>query len=108
MYVTAQFSYLNGLFLDLTGRNDWSSALPKKNNSYFYPSASLSAVLTDLFDIRSNILTFAKVRTSTSMVRRDLEPYSDGFQLYHFSRVGGNSTATANNNYPNPDIKPEK
>ena len=108
MYVTAQFSYLNGLFLDLTGRNDWSSALPKKNNSYFYPSASLSAVLTDLFDIRSNILTFAKVRTSTSMVRRDLEPYQTASNFIISQGWGGNSTATANNNYPNPDIKPEK
>ena len=108
LYVTAQFSYLNGLFLDLTGRNDWSSALPKKNNSYFYPSASLSAVLTDLFDIRSNILTFAKVRTSTSMVRRDLEPYQTASNFIISQGWGGNSTATANNNYPNPDIKPEK
>ena len=107
LYVTAQFSYLNGLFLDLTGRNDWSSALPKKNNSYFYPSASLSAVLTDLFDIRSNILTFAKVRTSTSMVRRDLEPYQTASNFIISQGWGGNSTATANNNYPNPDIKPE-
>ena len=108
LYATAQFSYLNGLFLDLTGRNDWSSALPKKNNSYFYPSASLSAVLTDLFNIKSNILTFAKVRTSTSMVRRDLEPYQTASNFIISQGWGGNSTATANNNYPNPDIKPEK
>ncbi len=108
LYATAQFSYLNGLYLDLTGRNDWSSALPKKNNSYFYPSASLSAILSDLFDIKSDVLTFAKVRTSASMVRRDLEPYQTASNFIISQGWGGNSTATANNNYPNADIKPEK
>ena len=53
---------------------DRSSALPKKNNSYFYPSASLSAVLTDLFDIRSNILTFAKEMCIRDSSRRELAP----------------------------------
>ncbi|WP_321331036.1 SusC/RagA family TonB-linked outer membrane protein [uncultured Bacteroides sp.] len=108
-YGTTQFSYKNGLFLDLTGRYDYSSALPKENNSYFYPSASLSAVLTDLFPvIKSNILSFVKLRGSTSMVRRDLEPYQTSANYIISQGWGGNSVATANNNYPNSDIKPEK
>ena len=37
------------LSLDLTARNDWSSTLPKQNNSFFYPSANLSFVISDLF-----------------------------------------------------------
>lgn len=108
LYATAQFRYLNGLYLDLTGRNDWSSALPVKNNSYFYPSASFSAIITDLFNIESPILSFAKVRASSSMVRRDLEPYQTASNFIISQGWGGNSTATANNNYPNPDIRPEK
>ena len=108
LYGSIQLDYRRWAFLNITGRNDWSSTLPVDNNSYFYPSASLSAVLTDLFDIRSNILTFAKVRTSTSMVRRDLEPYQTASNFIISQGWGGNSTATANNNYPNPDIKPEK
>lgn len=108
LYATAQFSYRDALYLDLTGRNDWSSALPKKNNSYFYPSASLSAVLTDLFNISSHTLSFAKVRTSASMVRRDLEPYKTSSNFMISQGWGGNSNATANNNYPNANIKPEK
>lgn len=108
LYGTAQFSYLNSIFLDLTGRNDWSSALPKQNNSYFYPSASLSIILTDLLHIQSDWLSFVKVRASSSMVRRDLEPYQTASNFIISQGWGGNSQATANNNYPNPDIKPEK
>lgn len=108
LYATAQFRFFNGLYVDLTGRNDWSSALPKQNNSYFYPSGSVSAILTDLFDIRSRYLSFAKVRASSSMVRRDLEPYQTASNFVIQQGWGGNSTATANNNYPNPDIRPEK
>ncbi len=108
-YGTTQFSYKNGLFLDLTGRYDYSSALPINNNSYFYPSASLSAVLTDLFPaIKNNVLSFVKLRTSTSMVRRDLEPYQTSANYIISQGWGGNSVASANNNYPNSDIKPEK
>lgn len=108
LYGTMQFSYKNGIFLDLTGRNDWSSALPKKNNSYFYPSAALSMVITDFFGIQHKWLSFAKVRVSGSMVRRDLEPYQTASNFIISQGWGGNSQATANNNYPNPEIKPEK
>ena len=56
VFGTANFSYKNFLFLDFTGRNDWSSTLPIDNNSYFYPSASLSFILTDALGIQSNVL----------------------------------------------------
>ena len=108
LYATAQFSYLNSIFLDLTGRNDWSSALPKQNNSYFYPSASLSIILTDLLNIQSKWLSFIKLRASSSMVRRDLDPYQTTSNFIISQGWNGNSQATANNNYPNSNIKPEK
>ena len=44
VFATANFGYKNWIFLNLTGRNDWSSTLPTDNNSYFYPSACLSFV----------------------------------------------------------------
>lgn len=108
LYFTAQLNYRNSIFLDITGRNDWSSALPKNNNSYFYPSAALSAVLTDLFNIKSDVLTFAKLRAGTSLVRRDLEPYQTSTNFVVSQGWGGNTVASANNNYPNPDIRPEQ
>ncbi|AWV99242.1 SusC/RagA family TonB-linked outer membrane protein [Arcticibacterium luteifluviistationis] len=75
MYGSFQFGYLNSLFLDLTARNDWSSTLPNGNNSYFYPSASVSAVFTDLWDINSSVLSFGKLRASWAQVGNDADPY---------------------------------
>jgi TonB-linked SusC/RagA family outer membrane protein len=75
LYGTAQLRFLNAIFLDLTARNDWSSTLPADNNSYFYPSASLSGVISDLIDLQSDILSFAKVRASWAQVGADTEPY---------------------------------
>ncbi len=108
LYGTAQVGYRNAVFLDLTGRNDWSSALPRQNNSYFYPSASLSFVASDILGIRSPALSFLKLRTSVSSVRRDLEPYQTAANFQVTQGWGGTTVAVHNNNYPNSDIRPEK
>jgi len=70
----AQVAYNNYLYLDITARNDWSSALPSNNRSYFYPSASLSAILSDMFSLPKQI-SFLKVRGSWAQVGNDTEPY---------------------------------
>jgi len=75
LFGSAQVGFDNALFLDITARNDWSSTLPTDGNSFFYPSIALSAVLTDLFDIRSNVLSFAKIRASAAAVGSDGDPY---------------------------------
>ena len=75
LFGTANFSWKNALFLDLTARNDWSSTLPSNARSYFYPSASVSGVITELFDIKSDILTFGKLRASYAQVGNDATPY---------------------------------
>ncbi|TDB65964.1 SusC/RagA family TonB-linked outer membrane protein [Arundinibacter roseus] len=75
LFAAANFGWRNMLFLDLTARNDWSSTLPTSAQSYFYPSASVSAVVTDLLNVQSDILTFAKVRASLAQVGNDADPY---------------------------------
>ena len=75
LFAATQFGFKNYLFLDLTARNDWSSTLPAGNNSYFYPSVSLSAVITDMLDTQSDVLSFAKVRASWAQVGNDAPPY---------------------------------
>jgi TonB-linked SusC/RagA family outer membrane protein len=75
LFGTANFSWRNSVFLDLTARNDWSSTLPSNARSYFYPSASLSAVVTELINVKSDILTFGKVRASYAQVGNDATPY---------------------------------
>jgi TonB-linked SusC/RagA family outer membrane protein len=70
--------YNDYLFLNVTGRNDWTSTLAEGNNSYFYPAVGLSFVLTDAVDaLRNNlILSFAKATISNSTVYNDLAAYA--------------------------------
>lgn len=74
IFADVTFSYRDYLFLNATGRNDFSSSLPVNNNSYFYPSVSTSIILTDAFNIQSDILTFAKLRGSFAKVAKDATP----------------------------------
>ncbi|WP_372746245.1 SusC/RagA family TonB-linked outer membrane protein [Lutibacter sp.] len=83
------FGYNNYLFLNLAGRNDWTSTLNPDNNSYFYPSVGVSFVFTDAIEALQNndILSYGKITFSNSTVYSDLDPYrineayfqSDGF-----------------------------
>ncbi len=75
LYAAASFGYKNFLYLDVTGRNDWSSTLPVENNSYFYPSLSTSIVLSELLDLTESPLSFAKLRASWAQVGNDTDPY---------------------------------
>ena len=68
-------SWRNMIFLDVTGRNDWSSTLAPGNNSYFYPSVSGSVILSDLLHIDTPMVNFLKVRASWANVGNDTSPY---------------------------------
>jgi len=71
VYANAQVGYKSMLYLDVTGRNDWSSTLPDK--SYFYPSVGLSAIISEM--VKPDWLDFGKVRLSYAMVGNDVDPY---------------------------------
>ncbi len=75
VYGEFRAAYKNLAYLTVTGRNDWSSTLPKDNRSYFYPSVSGSFVFTELLP-KNSILTFGKVRASWAQVGKDADPYS--------------------------------
>lgn len=75
VYAFAQFGYKNFAFIDVTGRNDWSSTLPMDNNSYFYPSVSGSFIFTDAADLNLPWFTYGKVRASWAQVGSDTDPY---------------------------------
>ena len=62
------FEFWNSVFLGFTARNDWVSTLAVKNNSFFYPSVSLSGVISDLVDVSGLQVSFLKLRTSWSRV----------------------------------------
>ncbi|MFC5412661.1 SusC/RagA family TonB-linked outer membrane protein [Larkinella bovis] len=74
-YGQVSLGYQNYLFLELSGRVDQSSTLPKSSNTYFYPAASVSFVPTDAFKLNSDVLSYAKVRASIARVGRDADPY---------------------------------
>jgi TonB-linked SusC/RagA family outer membrane protein len=73
-YGDLTLGWKNYLFLNLTARNDWSSTLPPNQNSFFYPSASLSYILSDHLNI-PDFFSFAKLRASYAGTGRDTRPY---------------------------------
>jgi len=75
-YAQATLGFKNYLFLTVGGRNDVSSTLAPGKNSYFYPSSNLAFVLTDAFDIKSDFLSFAKLRASYGETGSDTDPYN--------------------------------
>ncbi len=105
LYGSAQFALKEFLFLDVTARNDWSSTLPADNRSFFYPSVGLTAIVTDMFDIKSNTLSFLKLRGSYAEVGNDTDPYLLSNQLNYYGFNGGvvQSSTLLNN----PNLKPE-
>ncbi|MGC1630756.1 MAG: TonB-dependent receptor, partial [Gelidibacter sp.] len=111
IYGTFQVNYDGFLFVDFTGRNDWSSTLSEENRSFFYPSISTSFVFTDMMRKAGSELpgwlTFGKIRASYATVGNDLEPY----KLYNSYWIGndenGNTTAGTNNTLFNPNLKSE-
>lgn len=123
-YVDASFDFRNYLFLNVTGRNDWSSTLPVSNNSYFYPSASVSFVLSEAFQnwgiVKNDILSYAKIRANFANVGSDEDPYQLAFtynpltqatDIYTFNilyPIGGASAFGATNVLPPTNLKPQQ
>lgn len=108
------------LFLELTGRNDWSSTLPAGNNSFFYPSASLGFVFTELDGLRGgDVLSFGKIRLSAAQVGKDPgafvtksfsvpTTYPDGYTTGISFPYDGKGGFTMDYVLGNPNLKPEK
>lgn len=110
VFGSAQLAWKEYLSLDLTARNDWSSTLPKQNNSFFYPSANLSFVISDF--VRSldktlpSWITFAKLRLSAAQVGKDTDPYQL-YNTYSFKYDKGVLTPSKDNVKMNDQLKPE-
>jgi TonB-linked SusC/RagA family outer membrane protein len=106
LYGQAQFGFRNYFFVDVTGRNDWSSTLPESNNSYFYPSVSSSFVFTDVLPT-SDVLSYGKVRASWARVGNDADPYQLASTFSAGTPFAGFPTFGVNNTIPNASLKPE-
>ena len=107
LYGRASVGYKDFAFLEFTARNDWSSALPTNNNSYFYPSIGGSFVFSELTQTVIQFLSYGKLRGSWAQVGSDMDPY----QLYLTYPVDqiqfdGNILMTTPDLLTNADIKP--
>lgn len=123
-YADIELSYKRMLYLSLTGRQEESSTLPAANNTFFYPSANLGWVFTEMKALKdNNVISFGKLRASFAQVGKDAPPYSlsspftptsikDGFTTgitFPFpGNIGGYQVSSATTSLGNPDLKPEK
>lgn len=107
LYATGQLGFKNYLFLDVSARNDWSSTLPADSRSYLYYAANVSAVLTDAFKIKSDILSFAKLRFGVAQVGNDTDPYQLATIFNAQQAVLGSPSYSESSVLVNADLKPE-
>lgn len=116
LFTDITVGYKDYLFLNATVRNDNSSTLPANNRSYWYYGSTLSFTLTDAFNIKSDVLSMAKIRGGFSRVGRDAAPYQlfDAIDILNNDGPGpirfpfnGQPAATIGNTEFNPNLKPE-
>ncbi|HEY8956202.1 SusC/RagA family TonB-linked outer membrane protein [Chitinophaga sp.] len=120
VYAQAVLEYNRMLSLTLTGRNDWSSSMPVKNNSYFYPSVTGAFVFSELEGLKdSKVLSFGKARVAYTAIGNDALPYKvatpfnktvvgDGLRGSLDLPFNGVNGFSKNNVLGNPDLRPEK
>ncbi|NUQ20419.1 MAG: SusC/RagA family TonB-linked outer membrane protein [Gemmatimonadaceae bacterium] len=101
---SATANYNSYLYVTVTGRNDWTSTIPRPRNSFFYPSVSSSFVFSDAFPTVGRFMT-GKLRAAYAEVGKDARPYADRpaleFKTTSYGGFGYGFTG------PNPDLKPE-
>lgn len=115
VYGFGSLSFRDYLYLDVTARQDWSSALYSFVNNtsadvgYFYPSASLSFLLNEAITL-PDLFSFAKARLSWAQIGSDTDPYRTSYTYSYSPRtLDGNGFATIHGDIaPNPYIKPQK
>lgn len=73
VYATAEVSFDGKFFLDVSGRNDWSSTLPRDNQSFFYPAVGFSAVISKMTDLPAAI-SYLKFRGSYAQTGNSTDP----------------------------------
>lgn len=105
VYGNAELSFKEYLYLDISGRNDWSSTLPSPY-SFFYPSIGISAILSDMF-VMPSWISFAKIRGSYTQVGNDADPYLLQ-QTYSYNQGSGNGFVTRDGTKAINNLKPEQ
>jgi TonB-linked SusC/RagA family outer membrane protein len=103
-FASASLDYKKYLYLNVTGRNDWTSTIPVPNNSFFYPSVSSSFIFSDAFPSIGKYMT-GKLRAGYANVGRDARPYAYRTALeYKTTTAGGYGYGFTG---PNLALRPE-
>lgn len=110
LYTSVDLGLYNSIFVNVSGRNDWSSTLPKQNRSYFYPSASVSAVLSNMITMPQGI-DLVKLSASWAKVAYDFNPYA--IRNYYHNNRGAIFNGLPMYSFPNKlnfenSVSPEK
>jgi len=108
LYASAQVNYRGWAFLNMTGRNDWSSTLPAGNNSYFYSSVTASVLLSEALGWKNRSISYLKLRGGWSQVGSDADPYQLATVYVSETAFNGNPLQTSSGEGMNPALKPEK
>lgn len=107
LYGYVDLDYRNMATLSLTGRNDWTSALQSPYNSYFYPSASLSLIVSEMFHL-PKVVSYFKLRGAVTDATTDINAYSALLTYDIGSRWNGNPSLYLPNALRPPGLKPNK
>jgi len=102
----ADIGYKNMVYINVTGRNDWTTSLQKPYNSFFYPSVSLSVIGSEIIKMPS-FISFFKLRGSYANISSDVDPYYT-IPVYT-SGISWNGTPSLNQpgTIITPDIHPK-
>lgn len=105
-FAGATLGWKNAVYLDLTGRQDWSSTLPDGSNGYFYPSVSASYVFSEMLDLPK--MSFGKLRLGWASVGGDTDPYNIYTTYSYVNNFGSSPQYTVPDRLNNPSLKPER
>lgn len=109
VFADAKLNYRETIFLNITGRNDWSSTLPEQNRSFFYPSVSLGYVFTETFGLANNpVFNFGKIRASYAEVGKDASPYLIGNYYSTMTPFRGVAGVDRDGSIGSEELKPER
>ncbi|MCW9708549.1 SusC/RagA family TonB-linked outer membrane protein [Fodinibius salsisoli] len=108
IYGDLTLNYNDYLFVNTTGRNDWSSTLPIDNRSFFYPSVSTGFVFSEIMEL-PEFFSYGKIRASYAQVGKDADPYSTGitFNSPDTYPLNGQVGYTRTQTIGSADLKPE-
>lgn len=104
VYGSAEFSYKNSLFVNVTDRNDWSSTIPIKNNSYNYPSVNASYVFSENF--KAPWLSFGKLRIGYAQIGADAEAFKTALYYNTNGAINNQPLGNLGSLIPNKELEP--